>query len=231
MPRTKLAQNLGLGEAPLKGQATGRLRLVSFTMCRSDLQEFERLLSAGRKTPLTRQLWFSGIKKAIQELLQDIDVSLVQGVKVSTSSDENTSYEGYRKITKSDAKTIIAGQRKFHTVVSPVDRKYLYGLPEIKGYNPTYYLERYMPERDRPTVAKVELNTKLIEELIAIRDKYDIYVRDLISLAVERKAARLRATGLYSDEEHVERPIEIDADKNDYKSYSNAFEGMQEEKL
>jgi len=197
-------------------------------MARSELQEFERLVNLNyRGKPQAK--WFVAIRHAIQELLYDIYVSLRAGKNVSTSSDANVSYEGYRKIVKSDAKTIIAGQRKFNTVVSPVDRKYLYGLPPIKGYNPTYYLERYMPERDRPTVAKVELNTNLIEELITIRDKYGIYVRDIIAQAIERKSARMRATGIH--DEIVERPIAIDTDKNEYKGYSTAFEGMQGEDL
>jgi hypothetical protein len=216
---------------PKKGVSTGKLRLVAFTLPRHELEEFQRLLSVGRRTPLTQQAWFSGINQAIRELLQDIDVSLRSGKNVSTKPSDDVWFQGYRKFTRSDAKIIINGLKKFNTVVTPIERKYLHNLPPIKGFNQTQFIERYMPEIDKPVSSKVEINSKLLDKLIALKNQHDIFVRDLIAQAIERKSARMRATGLYSDEEHIERPIELDTDKNEYKSYINAFEGLQEEKL
>jgi hypothetical protein len=179
-------------------------------------------LSIGRKNPLTRQLWFSGINQAIRELLNDIDVSLAQNVKVSTSKDESIRYEGYRKFVRSDAKININGERKFNTLSIPVERKYLYGLPEIKGFNQTYFIDRYMPEIDIPTSSKVEINSKLIEKLVAAKNRFDINARDLIAQAIERKSARMRASGI--NDEPIAEPLRIDQDKNHYRSYESAFE-------
>ncbi len=221
MPRTKLHGLTNPDFLPKKGESTGRLRLLTFIMPRSDLQEFQRLLNVGRKTPLTQQLWFRGINDALKELLADLDVALRSGKNVSTSNSEDVRYEGYRKFTRSDARKNIAGERKFYTVCMPVDRKYLFGLPEIKGYNQTFFIDQYMAQRDKPIQSKVEVNSKLVEKLVAIRDKYDIFVRDLIALAIERKSARMRASGIHDDP--VAEPIELDTDTNQYKSYGDKF--------
>jgi hypothetical protein len=156
--------------------------------------------------------------------LEDVDVSLAQGKKVSTSPNEDVWYEGYRKFIRSDARININGERRFNTVVIPVERKHLYNLPEIKGFDQKYFVDRYIPDVDKPVQTKVEINSKLLDKLVALKNQHGIYIRDLIALAIERKAARLRATGLYSDEDYVAEPLKIDQDKNQYRPYESAFE-------
>ncbi|WP_250123627.1 hypothetical protein [Chroococcidiopsis sp. CCMEE 29] len=220
MPRTKLGQALGLGKAPKKGYS-GKLLLVKFSLPRRDAQEYFRLVKASKQKQLTQSHWFAAINEAIKEFLADVAQA---GEKISTSDSENITFNGYNKVTESDANININGNRPKVKVVTVVERRYLYGLPSIRHYNPKLLLENYMLGRDEPVGIEFEINSKLLAELTELRNKYGILEKDLISQSIDRKAARLRLSGIYSDVEVVEQRTELKKDTNRYNPHGQIFQ-------